>query len=78
MNIDLNLNRVHSFIVLQMMFGVNMFSMMLCFVTLIEEGTFLSPFRFLATHEGFCRDIILLSLSGALGQVYLNSFFERK
>lgn len=55
-----------------MMFGVNMFSMVLCFVALIEEGTFMSPFYFLATHEGFGRDIFLLSLSGALGQV---SFF---
>lgn len=61
-----------------MMFGVNIFSVMLCFVTLIEEGTFLSPFRFLATHEGFGRDIFLLSLSGALGQVRLNLVSSRK
>ncbi|KAM3716770.1 Adenosine 3'-phospho 5'-phosphosulfate transporter [Dirofilaria immitis] len=61
----------------QMMFGVNMFSMMLCFVTLIEQGTFLSPFHFLATHEGFGRDIFLLSLSGALGQVVIYATIER-
>uniref|UniRef100_A0A1I7VSD8 Adenosine 3'-phospho 5'-phosphosulfate transporter 1 n=1 Tax=Loa loa TaxID=7209 RepID=A0A1I7VSD8_LOALO len=61
----------------QMMFGVNMFSMILCFVTLIEEGTFLSPFRFLATHEGFGRDIFFLSLSGALGQIVIYITIER-
>ncbi|VDK76320.1 unnamed protein product [Litomosoides sigmodontis] len=61
----------------QMMFGVNMFSMVLCFVALVEEGTFLSPFQFLATHEGFGRDIFLLSLSGALGQVVIYMTIER-
>ncbi|CAG9533856.1 unnamed protein product [Cercopithifilaria johnstoni] len=61
----------------QMMFGVNIFSMMLCFVTLVEEGTFLSPFRFLVTHEGFGRDIFLLSLSSALGQVAIYMTIER-
>uniref|UniRef100_A0A0R3RWY8 Adenosine 3'-phospho 5'-phosphosulfate transporter 1 n=1 Tax=Elaeophora elaphi TaxID=1147741 RepID=A0A0R3RWY8_9BILA len=61
----------------QMMFGVNMFSIMLCFATLIGEGTFLSPFYFLATHEGFGRDVFLLSLSGALGQVVIYTTIER-
>ncbi|VDM97123.1 unnamed protein product [Thelazia callipaeda] len=61
----------------QMMFGVNIFSMFLCFVTLIEEGAFTAPFRFLATHEGFARDVFLLSLSGALGQVVIYSTIER-
>ncbi|VDM19697.1 unnamed protein product [Wuchereria bancrofti] len=61
----------------QMMFGVNVFSMVLCFVTLIEEGTFLSSFHFLITHEGFARDIFLLSLSGALGQIVIYTTIER-
>ncbi|VBB28813.1 unnamed protein product [Acanthocheilonema viteae] len=51
--------------------------MILCFITLIEEGTFLLPFRFLVTHEGFGRDIFLLSLSGALGQVVIYVTIER-
>lgn len=60
---------ISSFYFFQMMFGVNIFSVILCFVSLVEEGTLISPFRFLAVHEGFASDIFLLSLSGALGQV---------
>uniref|UniRef100_A0A915PTT8 Adenosine 3'-phospho 5'-phosphosulfate transporter 1 n=1 Tax=Setaria digitata TaxID=48799 RepID=A0A915PTT8_9BILA len=61
----------------QMMFGVNIFSMILCLVTLVMEGKLLSPFQFLVTHEGFARDIILLSLTGALGQVAIYATIER-
>uniref|UniRef100_A0A183EGB4 Adenosine 3'-phospho 5'-phosphosulfate transporter 1 n=1 Tax=Gongylonema pulchrum TaxID=637853 RepID=A0A183EGB4_9BILA len=61
----------------QMMFGVNMFSVILCFVSLVEQGTLISPFHFLVAHEGFARDVFLLSLFGALGQVVIYATIER-
>lgn len=60
-----------------MMFGVNAFSLILCFVSLVEEGKLLSSFNFLTSYEDIARDIFLLSLSGALGQVYIYMTIER-
>ncbi|VDM25321.1 unnamed protein product [Toxocara canis] len=62
---------------LQMMFGVNTFSTVLCLVSLVEQGTLISSFSFLLSHEHFARDAFLLSLSGALGQVVIYMTIER-
>ncbi|KHN76276.1 Adenosine 3'-phospho 5'-phosphosulfate transporter 1 [Toxocara canis] len=61
----------------QMMFGVNTFSTVLCLVSLVEQGTLISSFSFLLSHEHFARDAFLLSLSGALGQVVIYMTIER-
>lgn len=61
----------------QMMFGVNAFSIALCFISLIEQRSLLPSFNFLTTHEDFARDIFLLSLSGALGQIVIYMTIER-
>ena len=52
-----------------MMFGVNAFSAVLCFGSLLEQGTLFSSIEYALSHDGFSRDLFLLSLSGACGQV---------
>ncbi|NP_001380252.1 Adenosine 3'-phospho 5'-phosphosulfate transporter 1 [Caenorhabditis elegans] len=61
----------------QMMFGVNFFSAILCAVSLIEQGTLWSSIKFGAEHVDFSRDVFLLSLSGAIGQIFIYSTIER-
>ncbi|CAJ0580349.1 unnamed protein product, partial [Mesorhabditis spiculigera] len=61
----------------QMMVGVNCFSTILCFVSLLEQGTLFISTRYALTHTGFIRDVLLLSLSGALGQLYIYSTIAR-
>uniref|UniRef100_A0A1I7T3L5 Adenosine 3'-phospho 5'-phosphosulfate transporter 1 n=1 Tax=Caenorhabditis tropicalis TaxID=1561998 RepID=A0A1I7T3L5_9PELO len=61
----------------QMMFGVNFFSAIFCAVSLIEQGTLWSSLRFGAVHIGFTRDVFLLSLSGAFGQIFIYWTIER-
>lgn len=51
------------------MFGVNAFSMLLCLAVLIHEDTLISSFNFFLNHKDVVNDLIILSLSGALGQV---------
>ncbi|CAJ0952537.1 unnamed protein product, partial [Mesorhabditis belari] len=55
----------------QMMIGVNCFSTILCFVSLLEQGTLFISTRYALTHKGFIRDVFLLSISGAFGQLYI-------
>ena len=52
-----------------MMLGVNTFSAILCFGSLLEQGTLFSSIEYALSHDGFSRDLFLLSLSGACGQV---------
>ena len=52
-----------------MMFGVNAFSLVLCLVSLAEEGKLVSSFDFVMKFEDVARDVFLLSLCGAFGQV---------
>lgn len=62
-----------------MMMGVNVFSAILCAVSLIEQGTLFSSVEFALRHENFARDVFFLSLSGATGQVcdlHLLAFFS--
>ncbi|EFP11345.1 CRE-PST-1 protein [Caenorhabditis remanei] len=61
----------------QMMFGVNFFSAIFCAVSLIEQGTLWSSLKFGAEHVDFTRDVFLLSLSGAIGQIFIYSTIER-
>lgn len=61
----------------QMMFGVNFFSMILCFVSLLEQNTLRSSINFAMEHYGFTRDVFLLSLSGAVGQLFIYSTIEK-
>ncbi|VDM56474.1 unnamed protein product [Angiostrongylus costaricensis] len=62
----------------QMMMGVNVFSAILCMVSLIEQGTLFTSIGFAFDHEHFSRDVLFLSLSGATGQmlsILLSSFY---
>uniref|UniRef100_A0AC34QQ83 Adenosine 3'-phospho 5'-phosphosulfate transporter 1 n=1 Tax=Panagrolaimus sp. JU765 TaxID=591449 RepID=A0AC34QQ83_9BILA len=61
----------------QMMLGVNAFSAVLCFASLLEQGTLLPSMSFALTHDGFTRDVFLLSLSGALGQVFIYAIIKQ-
>ncbi|KIH65929.1 adenosine 3'-phospho 5'-phosphosulfate transporter 1 domain protein [Ancylostoma duodenale] len=61
----------------QMMMGVNVFSAILCAVSLIEQGTLFSSIDFALHHENFARDVFFLSLSGATGQLFIYSTIEK-
>ncbi|VDO84816.1 unnamed protein product [Heligmosomoides polygyrus] len=61
----------------QMMMGVNVFSAILCAVSLIEQGTLFSSIQFAVEHEHFSRDVFFLSLSGATGQLFIYSTIEK-
>ncbi|PAV84937.1 hypothetical protein WR25_08494 [Diploscapter pachys] len=61
----------------QMMLGVNVFSAILCAGSLIEQGTLWSSIKFAVTHRNFSRDVFLLSLSGATGQLFIYSTIEK-
>ncbi|ETN79019.1 adenosine 3'-phospho 5'-phosphosulfate transporter 1 domain protein [Necator americanus] len=61
----------------QMMMGVNVFSAILCAVSLIEQGTLFSSIEFALHHENFARDAFFLSLSGATGQLFIYSTIEK-
>ncbi|KIH65005.1 hypothetical protein ANCDUO_04676 [Ancylostoma duodenale] len=60
-----------------MMMGVNVFSAILCAVSLIEQGTLVSSIDFALHHENFARDVFFLSLSGATGQLFIYSTIEK-
>ncbi|KAK5976897.1 Udp-galactoseudp-glucose transporter 5 [Trichostrongylus colubriformis] len=61
----------------QMMMGVNVFSAILCAVSLLEQGTLFSSIDFALEHEHFFRDVFFLSLSGATGQLFIYSTIEK-
>lgn len=61
----------------QMMVGVNTFSAILCLVSLLEQGTLFSSLSFMFSHEGFSRDSFLLSISGAIGQLFIYATIEK-
>ncbi|KAE9417831.1 hypothetical protein Angca_009675 [Angiostrongylus cantonensis] len=61
----------------QMMMGVNVFSAILCMVSLIEQGTLFTSIGFAFDHEHFSRDVLFLSLSGATGQLFIYSTIEK-
>ncbi|CEF63118.1 Adenosine 3'-phospho 5'-phosphosulfate transporter 1 [Strongyloides ratti] len=61
----------------QMMLGVNLFSAVLCTVSLLEQSTFFSSIEFMVSHHTFARDTFLLSLSGSIGQIFIYMTIER-
>ncbi|KAK0411411.1 hypothetical protein QR680_005641 [Steinernema hermaphroditum] len=61
----------------QMIFGTSVFSAILCVVSLAEQATLCSSFDFFLSHEGFQRDVFLLSLSGAVSQMFIYTTIER-
>lgn len=56
---------------LQMMFGVNLFSSMLTAASLFVQGGFSEGFEFSAEHPKFLFDCIILSISSAVGQLFI-------
>lgn len=60
-----------------MMLGVNGFSAILCLVSLLEQGTLFTSVSFLMAHAGFARDVFLLSVSNATGQLFIYVTIER-
>uniref|UniRef100_A0A0K0EI26 Adenosine 3'-phospho 5'-phosphosulfate transporter 1 n=1 Tax=Strongyloides stercoralis TaxID=6248 RepID=A0A0K0EI26_STRER len=61
----------------QMMLGVNLFSAILCTVSLLEQSTLFSSIEFMLSHHTFARDTFLLSLSGSIGQIFIYMTIER-
>ncbi|GMR59535.1 hypothetical protein PMAYCL1PPCAC_29730, partial [Pristionchus mayeri] len=61
----------------QMMLGVNLFSAVLCAVSLWEQGSLSTSTSFALTHNGFGKDAFLLSLSGAVGQLFIYTTIEK-
>ncbi|GMT10835.1 hypothetical protein PFISCL1PPCAC_2132, partial [Pristionchus fissidentatus] len=61
----------------QMMLGVNLFSAVLCAVSLWEQGSLSDSISFALSHNGFAKDAFLLSLSGAVGQLFIYTTIEK-
>ncbi|CAK5026320.1 unnamed protein product [Meloidogyne enterolobii] len=55
----------------QMMFAVNLFSVILCLISLLQQGTLLTSINFISKHENIFVDCLLLSLGSAFGQVFI-------
>uniref|UniRef100_A0A914KWJ4 Adenosine 3'-phospho 5'-phosphosulfate transporter 1 n=3 Tax=Meloidogyne TaxID=189290 RepID=A0A914KWJ4_MELIC len=55
----------------QMMFAVNLFSVILCLISLLQQGTLLTSINFIYKHENIFVDCLLLSLGSAFGQVFI-------
>ncbi|XP_055333613.1 adenosine 3'-phospho 5'-phosphosulfate transporter 1-like [Paramacrobiotus metropolitanus] len=56
---------------MQMMFGISTCSMILTIVSLIEQGGFVTGFGFAVRHPDFFVDILMLSFSAALGNIFI-------
>ena len=56
---------------LQMMAGVNMFSVIFTTVSLIEQGGFVESMEFMARHSEFLMHSVLLSICSACGQLFI-------
>ena len=56
---------------MQMMFGINLFSVVLTVISLLEGGGFVEGLTFAGRHPEFMRDILLLSVSSAVGQLFV-------
>uniref|UniRef100_A0A1I7YYK0 Adenosine 3'-phospho 5'-phosphosulfate transporter 1 n=1 Tax=Steinernema glaseri TaxID=37863 RepID=A0A1I7YYK0_9BILA len=61
----------------QMIFGTSLFSAILCVVSLAEQATLFSSFEFFLNHEGFMQDVFLLSLSGAVSQMFIYTTIQK-
>ncbi|ESN93801.1 hypothetical protein HELRODRAFT_141265, partial [Helobdella robusta] len=56
---------------LQMMAGVNFFSVLLTWVSLMEQGTFTEALSFASRHPSFTLHILILSITSAIGQLFI-------
>uniref|UniRef100_A0AC35UHC3 EOG090X05CU n=1 Tax=Rhabditophanes sp. KR3021 TaxID=114890 RepID=A0AC35UHC3_9BILA len=61
----------------QMMLGVNLFSAILCIVSLLEQTTLFSSINFMVEHHDIARDAFFLSLSGTIGQIFIYMTVEK-
>jgi len=55
-----------------MMFSMNAFSSAFLSIMLVVSGELIAFFNFLVAYPGALREILLFSVSGAIGQVFLN------
>ncbi|CAD5208726.1 unnamed protein product [Bursaphelenchus xylophilus] len=62
---------------IQMMMGVNVFSAILCLVSLLEQNSLFPSINFLLTHNRITFDVFLLSFCGALSQFFIYAIVER-
>lgn len=56
---------------IQMMCGVNLFSALFTAMSLAIQGGFMESFLFATTHPKFVMDCIILSISSAIGQLFI-------
>lgn len=61
----------HKMSPVQMMFGINMFSSMFTFCSLLQTGGFFRSVSFTTRHPQFMYHIFLLSLTSAVGQLFI-------
>ncbi|GAB6021647.1 hypothetical protein CHUAL_004231 [Chamberlinius hualienensis] len=61
----------HSMTHMQMMCGVNMFSVLFTSVSLLQQGGFVQSWNFMWNHPAFNFDIFILSLTSATGQLFI-------
>lgn len=56
---------------LQMMFGMNLFSCLFTSVSLLQQDSFLASLHFMFQFPSFSLDCVLLSISSAVGQLFV-------
>ncbi|OQR66577.1 adenosine 3'-phospho 5'-phosphosulfate transporter 1-like [Tropilaelaps mercedesae] len=56
---------------IQMMCGVNLFSTLLTFVSLLQQGAMLTSLHFALAHRAFAYDCVILSICSATGQLFV-------
>ena len=63
--------KVHKMSSVQMMAGVNLFSVLFTTVSLLEQGGFVESLHFMVQHHEFIYHVILLSICSAVGQLFI-------
>ncbi|XP_063696926.1 adenosine 3'-phospho 5'-phosphosulfate transporter 1 [Culicoides brevitarsis] len=66
-----HISKTYSMTSIQLMFGVNLFSMMFTSTSLIIQGTFFQSVGFVKEHPKFMIDCITLSLCATTGQLFI-------
>ena len=56
---------------IQMMLGVNLFSVLFTSTTLLQQGSLFESFAFMSVHPTFMFHVILLSICSATGQLFI-------
>jgi adenosine 3'-phospho 5'-phosphosulfate transporter B2 len=65
------LYRAYQMSSLDMMAGVNLFSVLLTTTSLIQQGTFVAAADFASRHPQFVSHVIILSATSAIGQLFI-------